>query len=134
VKVRVLKDGRWIATVLEASLLPGPQVVSWDGRKRLGRLVDGTYEAELSIAGFTQRVAFRSDTTRPRVRLLRLRPTRLWVSEPAEVVVTVDGNRRRLRRDRAGAFAVPGRSARRVLRVTARDAAGNFSKPLVERR
>jgi hypothetical protein len=134
VRVRVLQGGRWIATVLDASLVPGPHAVTWDGRKRLGRLVDGSYEAELSIAGFTQRVAIRSDTTPPRLRLLRLRPTRLWVSEPAELFLMVDGNRRRVRRDRAGTFAPPGRSVRRVLRVTARDEAGNVSKPLVGRR
>jgi hypothetical protein len=134
VRVRVLKDGRWIATVMEGPLLPGPQVVAWDGRKRLGRLVDGSYEAELSIAGFTQRVGFRSDVTPPRLRVLRVRPLRLSVSEPSEVLLTVDGNRRRIRRERAGAFAVPGGSPRRVLRVTARDGAGNTSKPLVQRR
>jgi hypothetical protein len=134
VNVRVLKDGRWIATISEGPLLPGPQVVAWDGRKRIGRLLDGSYEAELSIAGFTQRVAFRSDTTRPRLRLLRFRPARMWVSEPAEVFLTVDGNRRRIRRERAGAFVVPGRGPRRALRVTARDEAGNASKPLVRRR
>jgi hypothetical protein len=134
VKLRVLKDGRWIATVLEGPFFAGPQVVSWDGRKRIGRLLDGSYEAELSIAGFTQRVAFRSDTTPPRLRLLRLRPTRLSVSEPSEIFLNVDGNRRRVTRDRAGGFAVPGGRPRRVLRVTARDAAGNVSKPLVEKR
>jgi len=134
VKVRVLKDGRWIATVMEGPLLPGPQIVAWDGRRRIGRLVDGNYEAELSIAGFRQRVAFRADTTRPRLRLLRFRPTRLWVSEPSEIFLTVDGNRRRVRRERAGSFVAPGRGARRVLRVTARDPAGNVSTPLVRRR
>jgi hypothetical protein len=66
--------------------------------------------------------------------VLRLRPARLWVSEPADVVLTVDGNRRRLRRDRSGAFAVPGPRPRRVLRAVATDAAGNVSKPLVEKR
>jgi hypothetical protein len=134
VKVRVLKDGRWIATIVEGPLFPGAQVVAWDGRKRIGRLLDGSYEAELSIAGFTQRVVFRSDTTPPRLRLLRFRPTRLWVSEPAELILTVDGNRRRIRRERAGTFALPGRSARRHLRITARDEAGNASKPLIRRR
>jgi hypothetical protein len=134
VKLRVLKDGRWIATIQEGLFAPGPHVVTWDGSKRIGRLLDGDYEVELSIAGFVQRVAFRSDTTRPRLRLLRLRPTRLWVSEPANLLLKVDGNRRRVRRDRAGAFALPGRRPRSVLRVTALDAAGNAAKPLVEKR
>jgi hypothetical protein len=134
VTVRVLKDGSWIATLFEGAFGAGPQVITWDGRKRIGRLLDGNYEAELSISGFAQRVPFRSDSTRPRLRVLRLRPARLWVSEPTEIVLTVDGNRRRLRRERAGAFAVPGRRPRRVLRAVARDAAGNTSKELVEKR
>jgi hypothetical protein len=134
VKLRVLKDSKWIATVFEGPVAAGPQAIPWDGRKRIGRLLDGSYEAELSISGFAQRVPFRSDVTRPRLRVLRLRPARLWVSEPADVVLTVDGNRRRVRRDRPGAFAVPGPRPRRVVRAVARDAAGNASKPLVEKR
>jgi hypothetical protein len=134
VKLRVLKEGRWIATIFEGQLEPGPQTFSWDGRKRLGRLLDGSYEAELSISGFAQRLPFRSDTTRPRLRLLRLRPARLWVSEPSEIFLTVDGNRRRVRRERPGAFTLPGRRPGSVLRAVARDAAGNLSKPLLEKR
>jgi N-acetylmuramoyl-L-alanine amidase len=134
VKLRVLKEGRWIATIVESPLSAGQHLLSWNGTKRLGRLLDGDYEAELAIAGFVQRVAFRSDTTRPRLRLLRQRPTRLWVSEPANLLVRVDGNRRRVRRDQPGAFALPGRRPRSVLRVTALDAAGNAGKPLVEKR
>jgi N-acetylmuramoyl-L-alanine amidase-like protein/flagellar hook capping protein FlgD len=134
VRLRVLKDGKWIATVFEGPLASGPQAIAWDGRKRIGRLLDGSYEAELSIYGYSQRVPFRSDSTRPRLRVLRLRPLRLWLSEPAEVVLTIDGNRRRVRRDRAGAFAVLGRRPHRVLHALARDAAGNASKPLVEKR
>jgi hypothetical protein len=134
VKLRVLKDGKWITTLFEGALPAGSQVIPWNGRKRIGRLVDGTYEAELAISGFVQRALFRSDSTPPRLRVQRLRPARLWVSEPADVVLTVDGNRRRVRRDRAGAFAVPGPRPRRVLRAAALDDAGNASKALVEKR
>jgi hypothetical protein len=56
------------------------------------------------------------------------------VSEPAEIFLTVDGNRRRLRRERGGAFVVPGRRPRNVLRAAARDAAGNTSAALIEKR
>jgi hypothetical protein len=134
VKLRVLKDGRWIATVFESPVAAGTQVLSWDGRKRLGRLLDGAYEAELAISGFVQRAPFRSDTTPPRLRVLRLRPARLSVSEPAEIFLKVDGNRRRVRRERAGAFAVPGSRPGNVLRAVARDAAGNTSRALVDNR
>jgi YD repeat-containing protein len=130
VKLRVLSRGLWVATVFAGALEAGPQALTWDGRKRLGRLLDGRYEAELIAPGFVQRFAFASDTRAPLLRVLRLRPARLWVSEPAEVVLTVDGRRRTVRRDRAGAFAVPGRPPRRVLRAVARDAAGNVGRPL----
>jgi hypothetical protein len=134
VRLRVLKDGKWIATVFEGALPAGLQTIPWDGSKRVGRLLDGAYEAELVLAGFVQRALFRADSTPPRLRLQRLRPARLWVSEPADVVLTVDGKRRLVRRDRAGAFVVPGPRPRRILRAAARDAAGNASQPLVEKR
>jgi hypothetical protein len=133
-KLRVLKEGRYVTTVFDGILAGGPQLVAWDGRKRIGRLLDGRYEAELSVGGFVKRVVFASDSTAPRLRLRRLRPVRLWVSEPAEVVLTVDGRRRMISRTRAGAFPVPGRRPRRVLRAVARDPAGNLSRPLVETR
>jgi methionine-rich copper-binding protein CopC len=132
VKLRVLSRGLWVATVFAGALEAGPQALTWDGRKRLGRLLDGRYEAELVAPGFVQRFAFASDTRAPRLRLLRLRPARLSVSEASEVLLTVDGRRRTVRRDRAGAFAVPGRPPRRVLRAVARDAAGNVGRPLLE--
>jgi hypothetical protein len=134
VKLRVLKDGAFVAAVFQGQLGAGPQALTWDGRKRIGRLLDGRYEAELSLGGFTQRVPFQSDSTSPRLRVLRLRPPRLWVSEPAVVVITIDGRRLTLKRARAGAFAVPGPRPRRVLRAVAYDAAGNVSKTLVETR
>jgi hypothetical protein len=134
VKLRVLKGGFWVATVFAGPLEPGPQVLSWDGRKRLGRLLDGRYEAELTAAGFARRLPFASDTRAPRLRVLGVRPLRLSVSEAAEVVVTVDGERRTVRRQRSGRFAVPGRSPRRLLRAVARDLAGNVGRPLVVRR
>jgi hypothetical protein len=132
--LRVLKEGRWIATVHEGPLAPGHQVIAWDGRKRVGRLLDGSYEAELAISVFKQRVAFRSDTTAPRLRLLRRRPVRLSVNEAAVVTLVIDGTRRVVRRARAGAFAIPGRQPGRVLRAVARDSAGNVGRTLVEKR
>jgi hypothetical protein len=133
VQLRVLRGGFWVATVFAGALQPGPQVLSWDGRKRLGRLLDGRYEAELTAPGFVRRLPFTTDTRAPRLRLLRLRPLRLSVNEAAEVVLTVDGRRRTLRR-RSGGFAVPGRPPRRLLRAVARDAAGNVGRPLVLKR
>jgi hypothetical protein len=134
VKLRVLKAGSFVAAVFDGPLDPGPQLLTWDGRKRIGRLLDGRYEAELAVAGFIQRLPFQADSTPPRLRVLRLRPARLWLSEPAVVLLTIDGRRVTVSRSRSGAFAVPGRTPRRVLRASARDAAGNASKTLVETR
>ena len=45
VRLRILKEGKWIATPFKGPLDPGVRRVEWDGAKRVGRLLDGTYEA-----------------------------------------------------------------------------------------
>ena len=50
VRLRILRDGKWIATPTTPTLLgPGPQLLSWDGKKRIGRPPDGLYRAELTV-------------------------------------------------------------------------------------
>ena len=65
----------------------GPRTLEWDGAKRIGRLLDGDYEAvlEATDAIGTTRVAlpFASDTRQPKIRILTCSPLKLWVSEPA---------------------------------------------------
>ena len=134
VRLRVLRAGKWVATPFAAALQPGPQRLSWDGSKRVGRSLDGAYEAELTVTdavgAVAQRVPFALDTRPPVLHLLSLRPVTLELSEPAEVVLNVNGVRRVVKRTRAGRFAVGFRFRPRVVRATAWDAAGNRSRPL----
>ena len=134
VRLRILRRGVWVATPAVQLLEPGAHRLSWDGRKRVGRALQGAYEAELSVVDLvgtvSQRVPFVLDTTAPALRLLSLRPLRLWLSEPAEVVLRVNNVRRVVRRTRAGRFAVGFPFRPRTVRATAWDAAGNRSRPL----
>ena len=45
VRVRILRDGRWVATLLSSSLLPGVQRLTWDGMRANGPIRDGVYSA-----------------------------------------------------------------------------------------
>ena len=42
VRLRILRDGKWVATPFKGPLEPGVRKVEWDGIKRVGRLLDGT--------------------------------------------------------------------------------------------
>jgi N-acetylmuramoyl-L-alanine amidase-like protein len=134
VKVRVLRDGRWVTTPLAGNRIAGPVVVRWDGAKRLGRIRDGAYtavvEATDAIGTARAELPFGADTAKPVVSVLSREPLRVQVSEPARLVLRVNGNTVRFEARRAGAFRVPGIRRARVVRVVAWDAAGNASDPV----
>jgi len=134
VRLRILRDEGWIATPFAGPLPPGPQTFAWDGAKRLGRLLDGDYEAELTVSdeagAVSQRVPFRSDTTAPQLTLLGRSPLRLQVGEPAEVTAVVNGVTQVLIRPQAGPFTAGPRTPLRTLSAVARDPAGNASATL----
>jgi len=135
VRIRILtKDDKWVATPLVATpLAPGTHVHTWDGSKRIGRLLDGEYTVELTatdaVGTVTQTFPFASDTRAPTLRVVSLRPLRLHVDEPADVVVHLNGARQVIKRPAAGTFTVPGPPVR-TLRANAWDAAGNVSRPV----
>ena len=135
VQLRILRDGAWIVTPFPAvDLAPGPQVVTWDGRKRVGRPLDGAYAAELTVAdvvgSVTQTIPFAVDTTPPRLALASTRPLRVQVSEPGEVVVVADGRRQVVKAAQAGTYAVPGAAVPKRVRAVAWDRAGNAGRPV----
>jgi hypothetical protein len=136
VRIRILtKAGLWVATpLLPVRLEAGLHAPAWDGSKRVGRLPDGEYRAELTVtdevATVTQVLPFVSDTRPPVLRLVSTRPLRLTVNEPAEVVVVLNGQRTVIDRPAAGEFTVPVRGALRTLRANAWDRAGNISPPV----
>ena len=133
VTVRVLRDGRWVATPLAGERGPGPVVLRWDGAKRIGRLRDGSYAAAVeavdAVGAARIELPFVADTRSPEVRILSRQPLRLWVSEPARVTLRIDGNARRIEARRAGAVRVLGLRRARSVRAVAWDAAGNASLP-----
>jgi len=129
VRVRILRDGKWVATPFAGPLPQGSQLVGWDGTKRVGRALDGPYtavvEATDAVGTATIALPFLKDTTPPRLRLLAGASPRLWVSEPAAITARVNGALRRLDAAAAGPVALPGIRTVRTLVVVARDVAGN---------
>jgi hypothetical protein len=129
VRVRILRDGRWVATPLSSTLLPGVQRLTWDGMRANGPVRDGSYSAvvEAEDAGSTTSFAvpFASDTTPPAVRFLPGLPLRLRVSEPAGLTVRVNGTTVRQTVARAGVVRVPWRGAVTRAQAVAWDEAGN---------
>ncbi len=135
VRVRIVRDGAWVATPFLFSFLLGPQRLVWDGSRGYGTVRDGSYsavvEASDSIGTVSFAVPFVSDTTAPRVRVLPGRPLRIEVSEPAVLTLRIDGVPLRREVRRAGIVRIlwPGPAAR--VRVVGWDAAGNASEPVV---
>ena len=134
VRVRVLRDGKWVATAFAGTMPSGQRLIRWDGSKRVGRLLDGSYavvvEATDGIGTQAIEVPFLADTKRPVVRFLPGRPLRVWVSEPALLTLRVNGRPLRLQAKAPGVEAVPGFRRIGLARAVAWDPAGNVSVPV----
>ena len=137
VRLRILKQGKWVATPFTGPLDRGVRQVEWDGAKRVGRLIDGTYDAVVeatdAVATSTVAVPFTADTRQPSVRIVHRFPLRLWVSEPARV--TLRFGTRSLVHEALGAgeARVPNAPKLGIVRAVAWDAAGNTSIPASKR-
>jgi hypothetical protein len=133
VRLRVLRAGKWVATPFTGPLAAGPQRIEWDGSKRIGRLLDGTYDAVLeatdAIGTTTIAVPFVADTRAPKVRIVQRFPLRLLLSEPAQLTLRVGGRSLKRQPTVAGTIVVPGVPRRGTVRVVAWDQAGNKSRP-----
>jgi hypothetical protein len=133
VRVRVLREGRWVATLANTTFAAGSQTITWDGTKRVGVSPDGAYEAVIDatdgVVTGTVRLPFLRDANPPKLRLAR-NPARLWVSEAATVTTRVNGAVRRLEAAAPGYLALAGVKRVRSLVAVARDAAGNRSTVL----
>ena len=129
VTVRVLRDGKWVATPYTGSIGPGSQVVTWDGSKGVGKARDGAYVVSVkavdAVGTATVELPFLLDASPPTVRVVSTHPPRIWVSEAAVLVVRVNGVRRQMRSSGPGTIRIPGIERLRTLVVVARDAAGN---------
>lgn len=133
VRLRMLRDGKWVATIANSVFAAGKQTITWDGTKRVGVAPDGSYEAVIEatdgIGTGTITLPFTRDAQAPRLRFAR-NPARLWVSEAATVTVRVNGAARRLEVVAPGYVALTGVKRVRTLVAVARDAAGNRSMVL----
>jgi len=128
VRLRVLREGAWVATPFSGPLEAGAQSIGWDGEKQTGEARDGAYTAVLEVTdavGTSQvTLPFALDRHAPTIKLLA-RPLRLWVSEASTVTVRVNGSLRRLTATKAGPLPLTKIRKVRTLVVVARDAAGN---------
>jgi N-acetylmuramoyl-L-alanine amidase len=131
VRIRIVRDDRWVASPLFASFLPGSQRFVWYGVRSTGTLRDGSYraivEADDGVGAVSYGVPFVSDTVAPRVRFLPGRRLRLEVSEPAVLTLRIDGRTLRREVEEAGVVGIPWKGVAHRVRVVAWDAAGNAS-------
>jgi hypothetical protein len=136
VTVRVLREGRWVATPHVASYEPGAHRFEWNGLRTVGRLKDGDYslvvEASDAIVGAVSVVVpFSSDSTAPRVAFANGKGIRLRVTEPGRLLLRIDGARVEREVKKAGIVRVAWDGAARRVRAVAEDLAGNRSTPAV---
>jgi hypothetical protein len=135
VRIRVEREGRWVASPLTASFLTGTQTFVWDGVRGTGLLRDGEYAAVVEATGgvgaISYGVSFLSDSTAPRVRILPGTGLKVEVSEPAVLTFVIDGQALRREVKRSGVVRIPWAGPATRVRVVAWDAAGNASGPVV---
>jgi hypothetical protein len=135
VRVRILRDGRWVASPLSSALDAGAHEVVWDGLRVAGRIRDGAYSAVVEVTDAVGTVAFGapfvSDTSPPRVQILPGRRLLVRVSEPALLVLRIDGTRLRREVAKAGVVRIPWSGPAMRVRVVAWDEAGNRSPGVV---
>ena len=131
VRARIVREGRWVATVQKSTALgAGSHRLTWSGRPR-----DGSYavllEATDAITTVGVELPFVADSTAPTVEIVPTRKLRVRVSEPATLILLIDGKWQQREARKAGVVNVPGAGAATRVRVVARDLAGNASRPVV---
>ena len=135
VRIRVEREGRWVARPLLASYLPGTQRFVWDGARATGFVRDGEYtavvEATSEVGAISFGVPFVADSTSPRIRILPGAGLKITVSEASVLTLVIDGQALRREVKRAGVVRIPWAGPAARVRVVAWDAAGNSSGPVV---
>jgi hypothetical protein len=131
VQVRVYRERRGVAVLFASSLPAGTREVTWNGTRASGRVRDGKLTALVEARDASGTASFSAsfvlDTTAPVVQVVSGRPLRVWVSEPAALLLRVDGTTLRRQVAKAGAVRVPWSGMPARVRVVAWDGAGNKS-------
>ncbi len=137
VSVRILRDGRWVATPFSGLLTDGPQRVEWDGTKKVGSPADGSYEVVVEsvdpIGRMTLSAPFVRDTTAPAVRVVSRRPAVLAFTEAARVSGLANNARSAFTVRGPGKVRIPRIREIATLRLFVRDAAGNLATLRLDR-
>ena len=135
VRIRIEREGRWVASPLVASYPAGTQRFVWNGVRAAGLVRDGEYravvEASNGVGAISFGVPFAADSTAPRVRILPGHGLRVSVSESSVLTLVVDGQSLKREVERAGVVRIPWSGPATRVRVVAWDAAGNRSGPAV---
>ncbi|MGI8421557.1 MAG: FlgD immunoglobulin-like domain containing protein, partial [Gaiellaceae bacterium] len=131
VRVRIVDaSGNPVTVLANGPLEAGPQTFSWDGSKRVGRLLDGVYAAEVELeepaGALDHSFSFVSDTLAPTLTRLSPKSLSFRLSEDATVTLTV-GARSYVRRANAGIVSFWLASVQKQFSLVAEDAAGNRS-------
>jgi flagellar hook assembly protein FlgD len=135
VRIRIERDGRWVASPLAATYAAGAHRFTWDGSRVSGRLRDGAYDAVVEVDATTGPISFGApfvaDTLAPRVRIIPGARLKVAVSEPSTLTFVIDGSAVRRVVKKAGTVRIPWPGPARRVRVVAWDAAGNASAPTI---
>lgn len=132
VALRILaSDGSAVALPFTGQLAAGAQSLPWDGMGVAGKVVDGTYTAQLTavdgISDLAQSTTVVIDTVAPALAIVSGPELKLNLSEQASVVVIVDGQQQTITAG-PGDFQLPARTTPPTsLSAVATDAAGNAS-------
>ena len=113
------------------------EVIELEPSKRVGRLVDGAYEAVVEatdpVATSIVSLPFSADTRQPKLRIVQRSPLRIWVSEPAKLTLRFGARSLVYDAAAAGTALVPKAPRLGIVRVVAWDPAGNRSIPASKR-
>jgi len=129
------EQGHFVARAFDGDLPAGAQALTWDGSKRIGKLLDGNYVASVIVqepAGpVTHSLPFVADSVPPKLTLLSVRgnTVRFRTYEDATVTLSV-GARTYTRAAKAGIVAFWVRPKPEHFAATASDAAGNVSRSI----
>ena len=132
VALTVRRGKKTLGQVFSGPLQPGPQTIEWNGRFVRG-IGEHEFRADIRVtspvATIRDTLAFATDTTGPRFKLVSAANLKFSLNEPADVTVVFDGSRTvTLRRVIPGTFRVQSGGPYSSFVAVARDFAGNDSR------